>query len=344
MLRSCTLVVLFCASSCLCLAHDAVVPTTIEHYPLDKVSDHIHVIHGPLTRPAQSNRGFMNNPSAILSRAGIIIVDPGSSREIGKQVVEKLRKITTKPVIAVINTHVHGDHWLGNEGVRELYPDIPIYAHERMSERANGGDGDLWVSIFSKMTKGATDVTKPVAPTIGLKGGETLKFDDINLRIYHTGHAHSDNDIMIEVVKDRSLFFGDIVVAGQVPNSDVPQDASFKGSINAIETMLRGPFTTFIPGHGRSGGKEVPETTLRFLHRLTDAVRKYYRAGLNEYEMKERIIPEMAEYRNWHNFDEMGRVINYVHHEIELEEFSCKIKEAIHETHQRLLLTHRSVQ
>jgi len=321
MIRSCTLVILSSTFSCFCLAHEAVTPTTIEHYPLDKVSQHIHVIHGPLTRPNHGNRGFMNNPSAILTKAGVIIVDPGSSRAIGRQVVEKLRKITARPVIAVFNTHVHGDHWLGNDGIRELYPNVPIYAHERMIERARSGDGDLWVSIFSKMTKGATDGTKPVAPPIGLKGGETIRFDDVSLRIYHAGHAHSDNDIMIEVVNDKSLFFGDIVVASQIPNSDVPEDASFKGSISAIETMLRKPFSIFIPGHGRSGGREVPETALRFLHRLTDSVRKHYRAGLNEYEMKGRIIAEMAEYKNWHNFDEMGRVINFVYHEIELEEF-----------------------
>jgi len=302
-------------------AHDVTAPATIENIPLEKVSPHIHVVHGPLSLPNPKNRGFMNNPAAILTKSGIIIVDPGSSREIGRQLVMKIQQVSNKPVIAVFNTHVHGDHWLGNDGIREMYPEVPIYAHERAIERAKSGEGEFWISVFSRMTEGATNGTKPVAPTIGLKGGETLKIDDVTLRISHYGHAHSDSDITIEVVDDKGLFCGDIVVDHQVPNSDVPQDASFKGSIAAIETILKGQYVVFVPGHGRSGGREVPETALRFLQQLTGSVTRYYKQGLQDYQMKDRIIDEMKQYREWHNFNEMGRVIGYVYKEVEMDNF-----------------------
>jgi len=303
------------------LAHDPQVPSTIEHYPLDQVSPHIYVVHGPLSLPNANNRGFMNNPAAILTRHGVIIVDPGSSREIGRQVLAKVRKITDKPVIAVFNTHVHGDHWLGNHGIREVYPDVPIYAHERAIERIRQGEGDFWISNFVRLTNGAVKGTRTVAPNIGLKGGETLKLDGVSLRITHPGRAHSDNDLLIEVVDDRSLFCGDVVVAHHVPNSDVPQDASFKGSVTAIQTILKGPYQIFIPGHGRSGGREVPATALQFLLRLNASVTRYFKQGLQDYEMKDTIIREMNEYRDWHNFSEMGRVISFAYQEIERDNF-----------------------
>jgi len=303
------------------LAHDPVVPSTIEQYPLDKVSQHIYAIHAVHHLPDRANRGFMNNPAAILTKNGVIVVDPGSSAEIGKQFLEKVRTVSDKPVIAVFNTHVHGDHWLGNHGIREIYPDVPIYAHERAIQRIQGGDGEYWIDVFSKMTEGAVAGTRVTAPNIGLKGGETLTLDGITLKIHHTGHAHSDTDIMIEVVEDRGMFCGDIVTSKQVPNSDVPRDASFKGSIAAIQTMLKGPATTFIPGHGRSGGREVPETSLRFLEQLYTAVTKYYRQGLQDYEMKDPILREMDQYKDWKNFNEMGRVISFVYQEVEKESF-----------------------
>jgi len=318
-LFTCVLV-LFSATG-VALAHDPQAPSTIEHFPLDQVSPHIHVVHGPLSLPNAGNRGFMNNPAAILTRNGVIIVDPGSSREIGQQLLAKVRKISNMPVIAVFNTHVHGDHWLGNHGIREAYPDVPIYAHERAIERARQGEGDLWISTFMHLTNGAVKGTKAVAPTIGLKGGETLKLDGVTLRITHPGPAHSNNDILIEVVDDRSLFCGDVVVAQHVPNSDVPQDASFKGSVAAIEEILKGPYQTFIPGHGRTGGREVPETALKFLLQLNTAVTRYFKQGLQDYEMKDRIISEMNGYRDWHNFNEMGRVISFVYQEVERDNF-----------------------
>lgn len=321
MKRSAGLVLLLFTVTGVSLAHESQAPSTIEHFPLDRVSHHIHVVHGNLAHPNPENRGFMNNLAAILTRNGVIIVDPGSSAEIGKELLKKVRKVSDKPVIAIFNTHVHGDHWLGNHGIRELYPDVPIYAHETMIDRVNAGEGNDWIRIFTSMTKGAIDGTKVVGPHIGLKGGETLNIDGVTLRIHHAGHAHTNHDLMIEVVDDNGLFFGDVVVATHVPHSDVPQDANFKRSIAAIETMLKGPATLFIPGHGRSGGRDVPEATLRFLQKLTASVTKYFKQGLADYEMKDKIVEEMADYRDWYNFNEMGRVISFIYAEVERDNF-----------------------
>ena len=74
-------------------AHDVNTPTTIDHYSLDKVSEHIYVIHGTQELPNPRTRGFMNNPTAIIGTDGIIIVDPGSSVEIGRQVLKTIHDL-----------------------------------------------------------------------------------------------------------------------------------------------------------------------------------------------------------------------------------------------------------
>lgn len=302
-------------------AHDAQSPSSIRGLPLDKVSEHIYVVHGTQELPNPANRGFMNNPAAILTDTGVIIVDPGSSAEIGRQLLEKVRTVSDKPVIAIFNTHVHGDHWLGNHGVRELYPEVPIYAHTRMIERVNAGEGDVWITRFMDMTEGAVAGTKVAGPTIGLEGGEELTLAGVTLKIHHTGQAHTDGDLMIEVVEDKGLFFGDIVAAKRVPNSDVPQDASLKGTIIALKAMLERPIDIYIPGHGRSGGREVPEASLRFSEQLYASVENYFEQGLEGYEMKEKVIEDLDAYKDWNNFNEIGRVINFVYQEVEREKF-----------------------
>lgn len=315
------LICLLIAGTSPSFAHDAQLPTSIEHLPLDQVSKHIYVVHGSQELPNPNNRGFMNNPAAILTEHGVIIVDPGSSTEIGKQLLTKVREVPDKPVIAVFNTHVHGDHWLGNHGVREIYPDVPIYAHKRMIERVDTGEGEDWIKRFMGMTEGAVDGTKVAGPDIGLNGDEELVLDGVTLKIHHTGPAHTDSDLMIEVINDKGLFFGDIVAAKRAPNSDVPQDANFNGSIVAIKTMLERPIDVYIPGHGHSGGREVPEASLRFLEDLYSSVTKYYDQGLESYEMKDKVIDDLEAYKDWNNFNEMGRVINYVYQEVERDNF-----------------------
>jgi len=315
-----TIVAIFLLSH-ISLAHEIDVPGTIADFPLDKLSDHIYVVHGGQELPSKKTRGFMNNPAAIIGDSGVIIIDPGSSVEIGKQLLEKVRKVTNKPVIAVFNTHVHGDHWLGNQGIRQVYANVPIYAHERMIERLRNGEGDYWLKLFMDMTEGAIEGTAVVEPTVGLLGGETLTLGGITLRIHYAGHAHTDNDIMIEVVNDKGLFFGDVVTNKRVPDSDVPQDANFKGTMDAIRQMLKGPAQLFVPGHGFSGGREVPEASLEFLEKLYASVSRYYDQGLADFEMKEKVSKDLHQYSDWYNFDELGKVISYVYQEVEREKF-----------------------
>jgi len=321
MLRQTTALLFLAAVSAPGFAHDPKVPATIDNYKFDHVTKHIHVIHGPLAHPGPENHGFMNNPAAIVTDEGVIVVDPGSSTRIGKQVLGKIRALTPKPVIAVLNTHVHGDHWLGNDAIRQAYPKVPIYAHEKMIRRVQAGAGEYWISVFEKMTAKQTAGTKVAGPTVGLKGGEVLTLGGIKVRVHHAGHAHTDHDLLYEVLSDQALFMGDVVVAHHVPHSDVPQDANFKGAILAVENILKGQAKTFIPGHGRTGGREVPESTLRFQKTLTGLVTKYYLQGKQADEMTKSIVQEMSEYRTWHNFSEMGKVISFVYLEVERDNF-----------------------
>ena len=77
----------------------------------------------------------------------------------------------------------------------------------------------------------------------------------------------------------------------------------------------------FIPGHGISGGKEVPKASLNFLEALYSSVTKYYNQGLADFEMKDKVIEDLKEFHEWNNFNEIGRVINYTYQEVERENF-----------------------
>jgi alkyl sulfatase BDS1-like metallo-beta-lactamase superfamily hydrolase len=61
---------------------------------------------------------------------GIIIVDTMSTYEDAKEVLAEFRKITDKPVVAIIYTHGHLDHVHGTGAFLEEGEDIEIYAHE----------------------------------------------------------------------------------------------------------------------------------------------------------------------------------------------------------------------
>lgn len=285
-----------------------------------KLTEHVYVVHGPQAFPSAETRGFMNNPGFVLTEQGPVVIDPGSSVQIGDKVLQSIRRVTDKPVAAVFNTHVHGDHWLGNQAIRQAYPEVPIYAHQRMIERVEAGEGEEWVRLFEQLTEGATIGTRVVGPNIGLRGGETLEFGDMVLRIHHTGKAHSDTDIMIESPADSAIFLGDIVTNRRIQSAR-PADSDIRGQIDAVEYALNTDNRWFIPGHGLSGGREVAQQQLKFLQDLYASVKRHYEAGLADYEMLDPVRQDLAEYSDWYNFDELGRVLSNVYLKVEEETF-----------------------
>ena len=86
-------------------------------YAFEQVTTNTWVMHGPREFPTPENKGFMNNPAMIKTSEGLVIIDPGSTVHVGKDVLNKVKAISDEPVVAVFNTHIHGDHWLGNQAI-----------------------------------------------------------------------------------------------------------------------------------------------------------------------------------------------------------------------------------
>ncbi|MFN2189027.1 MAG: MBL fold metallo-hydrolase, partial [Candidatus Promineifilaceae bacterium] len=121
-----------------------------------QVSDRIYVIVGSdhKTCPIKEVEHPLTNPAIVVGETGIIVIDPGSSLQVGRLVLEHIRTITDKPVVAVFNTHIHGLYWLGNQAIREQFPDAHIYAHERMIKRVRDGEGDFWIDAITGRHQG----------------------------------------------------------------------------------------------------------------------------------------------------------------------------------------------
>jgi glyoxylase-like metal-dependent hydrolase (beta-lactamase superfamily II) len=197
-------------------------------WPLERITDKIYAIYGPFDLPNPENRGFRNTAVIVLTTDGVVVFDLGGSAWAGERIAEKIKTLTDEPIVAVFNSHVHGDHWLGNEGVRKVYPAAVIYGHPKMKARVEGTDGPRWLDLINRVTEGKAGGSKVVAPDKVVNNGDVIEIGDTRFRIYHTGPAHTDNDIFIEIVGENALFTGD-VVRNQFLGM-MEEDASFKDS------------------------------------------------------------------------------------------------------------------
>lgn len=59
----------------------------IPDYPTERIADNVYVIYGPLELHSPENQGFMNNPGIVITDAGAMVIDPGSSVQSGEMVL-----------------------------------------------------------------------------------------------------------------------------------------------------------------------------------------------------------------------------------------------------------------
>lgn len=295
-------------------------PNAAPDYSLHRVTDKIYVIYGPFDLPSTKNRGFRNNPVIVLTSQGVVVFDPGGSAHAGEMVVRKIETLSKDPVVAIFNSHVHGDHWLGNEGVKRAYPRAVIYGHPGMKALVDGAEGDRWLAMIERLTGGTAGGKKVVGPDKTVNNGDVIDIGDTSFRIHHTGPAHTDNDLMIEVVDQGALFTGDVVRNGAL--GIMESDASFKGNIAAIDWMVQKKFKHYIPGHGRAGGVEIVLTYRAYLDKLLTTVKRLYAENLTDYEMKPAVRQAVSAYKDWAGFEsELGPHVNRAYLEVESEAF-----------------------
>jgi glyoxylase-like metal-dependent hydrolase (beta-lactamase superfamily II) len=251
-------------------------PAEVRDHAAEQVAPRTWVIHGPLGDPSVENQGFMNNPAFVVTADGVVVIDPGSSVQAGRMVLRQIRKVTDKPVTHVLNTHVHGDHWLGNHALHDAFPAAQIMAHPLMIEGAHGGQATRWLDLMDRLTNGYTRGTRAVIPTLPVVEDQSFTVGGITFRILAPPKAHSGTDIMIHVVEEDVLLLGDNVMNGRFGGMG---DGTFRGSIAACERALAVPAKIFVPGHGRTAGPEIAAAYRDYLSILFTTTQVEYDKG-----------------------------------------------------------------
>ncbi|MCB1875981.1 MAG: MBL fold metallo-hydrolase [Chromatiales bacterium] len=285
----------------------------------DQVADGVYVIHGPLGYPTVENQGFMNNPGFIVTDDGVVVIDPGGSVQVGELLLSRIREITDQPVVAVFDSHIHGDHWLGNQAIAESFANAKLYGHPRMIAKVKTGAGDAWIAMANELTGGALAGSTVVNANTPADQGDEFVVGGVTFRIIHNDHAHTDTDIMVHVVERGVVFLGDNCANQRILRLD---HGSLAGNIQALDLAMETGAKTFVPGHGLSGGLSVPQSYKDYLATIYDNTKAGYEEGLSDFEIKPLVLPALTQWQDWDGFDDqVGKHVNDAYREIEAASF-----------------------
>ena len=176
-----------------------------------------------------------------------VIIDPGCYfREEVTHFKDFIDKNNLKP-LALLNTHAHIDHIMGNKMVQETY-DIDLYLHK----------DDLFLlegAGQSAHLYGLNEFVPSPLPNKWLEDGQTLSFGKINFNVI-LGPGHAPGHVAFYNEKKGVLINGDILFNGSYGRVDLP-GGSFEDLKKTItQRIFALPDETIVyTGHG-------PDTTI----------------------------------------------------------------------------------
>ena len=229
---------------------------------IEQVKGNLYVIKG--STPVNRDLFSGGNVGVFVMDRGVAVVDtklPGW----GPVLLDRIRSVTDKPVVTIINTHTHGDHG-GSNG---FFPDtVNIVAHANTKANMEGMPAFQGANAKYLPKQTFTD-------RLTLGSGA----DQVDL--YHFGAGHTNGDTFIVYPALGVLQTGDMFPWRDAPFLDVNNGGSgvaLPDSLSEAISTIQG-VDTVVPGH-------IPVTTWasfqefqRFTADLLSAVRTAKGAG-----------------------------------------------------------------
>ena len=258
--------------------------------PAQQLSKHVWMIYSPDGFPTPQNRGMMANIIFVVTSVGVVVIDSGASLQIGQMAIRMIRKVTDKPVVAVFNSHYHGDHWLGNHAFVKTYGDkLPIYSLASSIAKLKGAEANLWRGLMERWTNQSTIGTQVVIPNTAVQHGQVIQFGDVSLRMHHYGTAHTPSDLSVEIVQDKVTAVGDIAMTNRIANMD---EGSYPGTFKYYKAlMVSAGEQLWVPGHGRAR-QDLLKTYGDFMAGIWEPSLKAVEDGKSEAEARAAVMKD----------------------------------------------------
>jgi glyoxylase-like metal-dependent hydrolase (beta-lactamase superfamily II) len=271
-------------------AQDFIEGPPVADIPAQQLSPHVWMIYSPDGFPTAENRGMMSNVIFVVTSAGVVVIDSGASLQIGQMAIRMIRKVTDKPVVAVFNSHYHGDHWLGNHAFVKTYGNkLPIYALLSTIEKLKSAEGNLWRSLMERWTNQSTLGTQVVVPNTPVQHGQVIQIGDVSFRMHHYGTAHTPSDLCVEVVQDKLTAVGDIAMTNRIANMD---EGSYVGTFKYYKALMAATGEQiWVPGHGL-GSKDLLKTYGEFMAGIWEPCLKAVEDGKSEADAKAAVMKD----------------------------------------------------
>jgi glyoxylase-like metal-dependent hydrolase (beta-lactamase superfamily II) len=150
------------------------------------------------------------NTGVIVGDDGVMVIDTQATPAMAREVIRRIRKVSSKPIRYVVLSHYHAVRVLG----ASAYKAQQVIASQRtlglIRER---GRQDMASEIgrFPRLFRGKESIPGLTWPTMVFKDEMTVMMGSLEVRLLHPGPGHTGGDTIVWVPAEKVLFSGDLV-------------------------------------------------------------------------------------------------------------------------------------
>lgn len=229
-----------------------------------------------------TNGGNIVNSGFLVGPEGVIVIDTGSSKRYGEQMLAAIRRITPLPVVLTLNTHHHPDHFLGNQA----FPPATLAALPD-TIAAIRSEGEAFNANMYRLNGDWMRDTEVVVPARAVEPGRQ-RIGGRDVELLALG-GHTAADLVLIDHDSGTVFAADLAFNGRAPttpHADIPR------WLAALDTLERLPAQRWVPGHGEVANDTAPlRQTRDYLAWLQHTVRPSAEDGLDMTEVFATPVP-----------------------------------------------------
>ncbi|WP_296823669.1 MBL fold metallo-hydrolase [Sulfurovum sp.] len=208
-----------------------------------KVVEDVYCFFGAPEEISKENGGNMVNTCFVHTNEGFVVIDSGPTYAYASQAYEQMQKIAKLPVIYVIITHDHDDHWQGNSFYKSK--GALLIGPRTYEQNVVAGMKTRMQRVLGKELYGQTKIV-----TL-----DSVVDNNLSITVGHqvfqikqlTPIAHTKGDLVIYIPEKKVLFAGDLVFNDRLTSL---RDGSILGSLEGLKKIDAYHAKVIVGGHG----------------------------------------------------------------------------------------------
>ncbi len=241
------------------------------------------------------------NTGVIVGDDSVMVIDAQATPLMAREVIKRIRKVTSKPIKYVVLSHYHAVRVLGASAFKAQQVIASDATLDLIRER---GRQDMASEIgrFPRLFRGKESIPGLTWPTMVFKQELTVMMGKLEVRIIHAGRGHTAGDTIVWIPSQKVLFSGDLVEYKAGIYTGDAHLAEWPSTLDKLSALKP---RALVPGRGPAlktpaESQKAIKFTQDFVRGLLDSARRGVKAGRSLGEVfkatKRRMDPAYGAY------------------------------------------------